>query len=105
SKGETSNTIIYIVSGQVGIYIEHENLTKTKLATLGPGSFLGEMAYILSEPRTATAVTEEPTVILELPPEVFEQVLHTDTDTSRYIIDSLSKRIKSTNEQIFRSSL
>ena len=98
--GSMGSTVFYILSGSVGIYIHDEEGGLQKIASLNEGNFIGEMAYILSESRTATAITESEAIILELPPEVFEQVLQTDPETARYIIDSLSRRIKSANDKM-----
>jgi len=100
SAGEPGTTVLYVLSGTVGIYIQEENGSLQKIADLSEGNFIGEMAYLLSEPRTATAITETQAVVLELPPELFEKVLKTDPETARYIIDSLSRRIKTANEKI-----
>ncbi|MCA1949075.1 MAG: YihY/virulence factor BrkB family protein [Treponema sp.] len=98
--GETGSTIFYILSGSVGIYIQDEKGSLQKIAVLNEGNFIGEMAYLLSEPRTATAITESEAIIIELPPNVFEQVLQNDPETARYIIDSLSRRIKFANDKM-----
>lgn len=100
NAGESGTTIIYVLSGIIGIYIQDEDGLQKKIADLPEGNFVGEMAYLLSEPRTATAIAETDAVIIELPPEVFEKVLETDPETARYIIGSLSRRIKSANEKI-----
>jgi len=100
SAGEPGTTVMYVLSGTVGIYIQEENGALHKIAELSEGNFIGEMAYLLSEPRTATAITETQAVVLELPPELFEKVLQTDNETARHIIDSLSRRIKTANEKI-----
>lgn len=101
NTGDPEDSVIYVLSGTVGIYIEdNQSNTPQKIAELSEGNFIGEISYLLSEPRTATVITETPTVVLELPPELFEKVLQTDPETARYIIDSLSRRIKYANEKI-----
>ena len=99
SKGESDRDIYFILSGEVGIFLDDPGGEK-KLARIPSGSFLGEMAYLLSEPRTASARAESDTVVLKLPPELFERVLDADPETARYVIGSLSQRLKKTNERI-----
>ncbi len=98
-KGETDRDIYFILSGEVAIFLDDPGGGK-KLAQIHSGSFLGEMAYLLSEPRTASARAEIDTVVLKLPPLLFERVLDADPETARYVIGSLSQRLKKTNERI-----
>jgi CRP-like cAMP-binding protein len=50
----------------------------TKLAELGEGQAFGEMALLSGEPRTATIQASEPTELLEISREDFEQLLAHD---------------------------
>jgi membrane protein len=99
AKGDTDSDIYFILSGEVVVFLDDPRGQK-KLAQIHSGSFLGEMAYLLSEPRTASARAESDTVVLKLPPRLFERVLDADPETARYVIGSLSRRLKKTNERI-----
>jgi len=45
------------------------------LATLGAGTFVGQMALVDHAPRSATVTAREPTVVLEFAREPFERLL------------------------------
>jgi membrane protein len=58
------------------------------------------MGYLLSEARTATAIAKTNVSALALPPQVFDEILKYDTSLDRTIIENMSQRLKSSNEQI-----
>jgi CRP-like cAMP-binding protein len=50
-QGETGETMYLVVSGLVEVLAGND---QAPLAALGPGSFVGELALLLGEPRSAT---------------------------------------------------
>ena len=52
------------------------------------------MAYLLDEARMATARTQAETVLIRIPPDVFEQLLETNTFFAREMILVLSNRLR-----------
>jgi membrane protein len=108
SQGDSADCIFYLLEGEVEITVSplHDNANQD-LARKGvfsnvlePGSFFGEMGYLLSEGRTATAIAKTGVSSLALPPPVFDDILKYDTSLDRTIIENMSKRLKSSNEQI-----
>jgi len=59
--GDLSDTIYFIESGKVSIYIEKFN-SKEKLEVQREGSCFGEMAVFNNDTRTASAITLEETI-------------------------------------------
>jgi membrane protein len=105
TRGEKDQDIFYVISGSIAIYLDQgEKKTEQKVATLGAGSFIGEIAYLLSEARTATAKAEGSAVVLVLPPPLFDEVLKSDSEAARHVIGALSQRLKTTNESLKTSS-
>jgi membrane protein len=94
-RGDQGKEVFYVISGKVEIV-----LGETRLASIGPGGFFGEMAYLLAEARTAEARAETNAVVLALPPELFNQVLVADPETARRVVEALSSRLKQTNERL-----
>ncbi len=62
-EGEFSDALYVVIGGSLRVegYLEGENLT---LSFLGPGSVVGEAAYLKGVPRTATVTAEEPSAAL-----------------------------------------
>lgn len=96
-SGEASTDVYFVRDGKVDIC--HEALSRGKLqriTTVLPGEFFGEMAYLLSERRTATAVAQTPVSVLTLPARTFERFLAMDARASRRLVKLLSVRLANT---------
>lgn len=65
-EGESGTFMYAIHGGTVGIYTGYGSTLEKKLTTLYPNSFFGEMSLIDHERRSATAVAEENSTILEI---------------------------------------
>src|SRR5690606_38385665 len=64
-EGDPPTTAFLIEDGRVEVTAERDGGV-IRLATLGPGDLLGEMAVIDEAPRTATATAIEPCVLLAI---------------------------------------
>lgn len=58
-EGALGQEFLVIVSGSVEVYKSGQ-----KVATLGPGDFLGEIALLTGRPRTATVVSTSSVLLL-----------------------------------------
>jgi len=88
-QGEPGRHFMVIVEGQVEVTRDG-----TQIAVLGPGSFFGEMSLLDGQPRTATAMTLEPTHVLMLTTTEFSQVLTTMPSVDRKLLSVLAKRLR-----------
>jgi membrane protein len=108
SQGDSADDIYYLLEGEVEITVSSSRNNANQDAArqdafsnaLKPGSFFGEMGYLLSEARTATAIAKTDVSALALPPAVFDEILKYDTSLDRTIIENMSQRLKNSNEQI-----
>lgn len=56
-QGGASESMLLILQGRVGVYLNYETPREwDRLATIEPGTVLGEMGFLMDQPRTATAV-------------------------------------------------
>jgi CRP-like cAMP-binding protein len=69
-------------------------LRKKKLATLGPGSFFGEMSILDHGPRAATITADTPMHLLVLDPRSFVTLLDDVPSVARKIMRVLAERLR-----------
>jgi membrane protein len=101
TQGDRGREIYYLLSGEAAVSLSGAAESGDKsISTIKPGVFFGEMGYLLSENRTATVKAKTDLVAIVLPPEVFDEVLRSDSATARIIIENLSRRLKQTNEKV-----
>jgi sulfate permease, SulP family len=62
-QGAPSDDIIFVEAGHAAVEMDiGEGKPPLRLATVGPGAVVGEVAFYLGEPRSASIIAEEPMV-------------------------------------------
>ena len=95
-EGDQGTDIYFVDQGSIKISRKiggHDQ----EIATVRAGRVFGEMAYLLNESRTATAIAETASVLLVMMPDVFDELLQTNTIFSRDIIQVLCNRLRRTH--------
>ena len=92
-EGMPGESLYIIMSGGVEITKETKNNEKILLALMGPGDMVGEMSLIDAEPRSATAVTTEDSVLLVITKRSFNEILRSDSQIAAKILMGLLKVI------------
>ena len=88
-KGDLGQEFFLIIDGRVRI--ERDGST---LASLGPGDFLGEIALLAEDRRTATAVSEGPSKLLVLTRGAFKTLLDTSPEVRAAVMTAIAARIR-----------
>jgi small-conductance mechanosensitive channel/CRP-like cAMP-binding protein len=70
-QGATGQSMFIICSGSVSVLLEPE---RREVATIAKGGYFGEMSLLTGDPRSATVVAREDTMVLELDAEVFRKL-------------------------------
>ena len=91
-EGEESDCLFYITSGRYGVYVNDK-----RIDSITPNEiFLGEMAFILNQPRTATIIAECPGKLIRITHKVFIEIIreypHYIMFLSRLIAQRLLRR-------------
>jgi CRP-like cAMP-binding protein len=70
------------------------------VATLGKGDFFGEMSLFLQEPRSASVVTAEDTIVLEISQSNYCEMIQSNPGMLFNMIKTLCSRINSLNSRV-----
>lgn len=60
-QGDEADTVFFVESGRVSVFLALEDGSDLRLRAMGPGAIIGELALYLGGHRTATVVADEPT--------------------------------------------
>jgi len=102
-EGDDSREMYVVVQGEVVVTKRpgHGDI-EVELATLRRGEFVGEMSLLESLPRSATARAKGATKLLVIQPGGFLLKIRRDPTFAFEMLQSLSKRIRVTNENLMR---
>ena len=65
-EGDPGNSMFVVLEGRVAVLRGNDGVANTEVGRLGAGEFFGELALLTGTKRTATVVTVEDVVLLEL---------------------------------------
>lgn len=89
-RGEPGDSLYILVGGRMVI--------KYKDAVVGdlmPGDFLGDMAVLDGQPRSATAIAAADSALLHMPGSVLFGIMESNIDVTRAIVSVLCGRVRS----------
>jgi CRP/FNR family transcriptional regulator, cyclic AMP receptor protein len=89
TEGETGKGFYILTRGKATVSVDGK-----EVASLGPGSYFGEMAVLDGGPRTATIIAENLVGTLELTSSALLRVLAKEPDVSRSISTELRHRLE-----------
>lgn len=99
SEGENGSCVYFVKRGKLkackGIGQE-----RVMLGEINTGEFVGEMAHINGEPRSATVEAVTDCELIEIPFGTLDTVLFSKPAWSKALLQTLSKRLKKTNENL-----
>ena len=87
-EGERGREFFVIVDGEVEV-----RRKGSKIATLGPGDFVGEMALLSKVPRTATVTTLTEVVVLVITDRAFLDLMNKTPDLWLKVARALAERV------------
>ncbi len=98
-QGDTGNTMYIIHSGALAVIRETEG-TSTVVARLNSGDFVGEMALVDQEPRSATIKAMEETILVPITRDFLLKHSAKDTKFILTLMESLSDRLERVDEML-----
>lgn len=99
-QGDPGYTLFLIVSGSVNIQSGTASGRTLHLARRGPGESIGEMALLTGHPRSADAVTAEPSRLLALERQDFLDCLQRSPGLALNIITCLANRLSEAGQRL-----
>jgi CRP/FNR family cyclic AMP-dependent transcriptional regulator len=99
-EGDVGAEMYIIQSGKIMITKQLKSGEAKTLAVLGPGDSFGEMAIIDKDVRSANAIAMEPSRLIALDEELFEDHIQTNPKIVKKILKILSSRLRDANQQI-----
>jgi CheY-like chemotaxis protein len=95
-EGDEAHVVYLVRTGQLQAF--HRGAKeKVLLGTIEAGEFVGEMAYINDEPRSADVVAVTDCELIEIPLDHLDHLLYRKPAWSKALMVTLSKRIKRAN--------
>jgi CheY-like chemotaxis protein len=102
-EGDQANSVFIVKSGELSAI----KGTAPRTVTLGhilSGEFVGEMAHINDENRSATVVAATDSELIEIPRGTLDTMLFSKPAWAKALIETLSKRLRSSNELVLKKT-
>jgi len=96
SEGDVASHAYIIRKGQVDIFVKNDGV-ETLLETIKPGEFVGEMALIDQEPRSATAIARGEVSCTFFSKAEFDASLAEADLLMSALVQLLTKRLRKSN--------
>jgi CRP-like cAMP-binding protein len=92
SEGEAGDDMYIIALGSVRVLKKNRDGVEEEIATLGTGSYFGEMALVAEEhERTATIIASEPSTMLVLRRQAIEALCAKDNALAHHFYRALAR--------------
>jgi NTE family protein len=102
-KGDPSDAMYLVESGQVDVILDGGSVVEASdepLASLGPGSFVGELGLLLDEPRSATLVVINDAELWALRRTELDALLEQHPAVAIDVTRELGRRLVATNRRV-----
>lgn len=101
SEGDSQPYSMYfLLSGSVRVVKNYGGYNQVVVATLNKGDFFGEMSLFLLKPRSATVVTADETVALEITQLNVYELIEKNPQVLYHILKVLCTRIDNLNDRV-----
>jgi CRP/FNR family cyclic AMP-dependent transcriptional regulator len=96
-EGDRADNVYIVKRGLLRAFRSADG-KEIELGQIKPGEFVGEMAYVNGEPRSATVTAIVDCELIEVPIESFDAILFQRPSWSRALMATLSKRLRQANQ-------
>lgn len=99
-EGAEGESLFIVTAGKVKVYLNDDHGKEIILSVLGPGDFIGELALIDDDARSASVMTMEPSEFLVLPKQAFRDHLRRNPDLAMNIMRVMATRLRAADQMI-----
>lgn len=93
AEGDIGNTLYIVVRGRFGVFTG-AGADQQRVNTIGPGHYVGELALLVDEPRSATIRAESDGELLQLERDRFLELLAQDAPAAKAVATTLARRLR-----------
>jgi CRP-like cAMP-binding protein len=93
-RGAVEDWLFIVADGRVRVHVEARTLVES-----GPGAVVGELAVLAPAPRSASVTALEPTLLLRLRREPFEELLDDQPAIARAVISTLANQLQAVADE------
>ncbi len=88
-EGDEATKIFYVKKGEMNVFVN-----RNKVGTVKSGEFVGEMAFITGEPRSATVIAKSECEVVEISRNGFKDSMDKLEPWVQEFIKTLMRRLK-----------
>ena len=93
-EGETADTFFVLLSGEASVRKKGAAKRSRRVATLGAGSYFGELALLDPAPRSATVSATTPVTLAAISARVFRTLLREVPAMNEKLLTGLARRLR-----------
>ncbi len=94
AEGETADTFFVLLSGEASVRRKGSAARSRRVATLGAGSYFGELALLDPAPRSATVSATTPVTLAAISARVFRTLLREVPAMNEKLLTGLARRLR-----------
>ncbi len=99
-RDSDTHDIFFVVKGKVRVVNYSLSGREVTLGDVAAGGHFGELSALDGEPRSASIMALEDTVVAALPPESFIKLIAAHPEVTLFILQSLSRIVRRSTERI-----
>jgi CRP-like cAMP-binding protein len=93
-EGETADTFFVLLNGEASVRKKGTAKRSRRVATLGAGSYFGELALLDPAPRNATVAATTPVTLAAISARVFRTLLREVPAMNEKLLTGLARRLR-----------
>ena len=98
-QGDPGDAAYLVVKGKVAIVLSTPDGRELVINEMGAGDCFGELALLLDEPRSASAVAGEATQVVWIPCDQFLAEVEAQPKLMRHLLETVASRLRNSGER------